>query len=91
MQWASSNETSAPFAREIVGSTRISWVSHRMICDVCHGEMKVGIAINTATGELGLGGPAPIANHENIGFIHVMKCVDCGRSLSRDEINGLRR
>lgn len=57
-----------------------------MKCDVCGGNMEVGIALNSSTRENVLSGPVAMANADNIGFIPVMKCEDCGRSLNEEEL-----
>ena len=57
-----------------------------MRCDVCGGRLRKGIALNSAKRDDTLGGYFP-ANHDNLGFIPVAKCEDCGRSLDEQEFN----
>ena len=58
-----------------------------MKCSICDSEMKIGIAINSAMDERAIYSFTPIVDSESIGFIDVMKCVKCGRSLSKKEID----
>ncbi len=60
-----------------------------MKCDVCGGNMEVGIALNSSKHEGALCGPNAYANADTIGFIPVMKCEDCGRSLDEYELSRL--
>lgn len=63
-----------------------------MKCDICGGNMVLGIALNCAISDehsLALGGPTLPANADNLGFIPVMKCVDCGRSLNEKEVRAI--
>ncbi len=56
-----------------------------MKCDRCSGDMREGIALNSSVEENTLGMYCP-ANSKTIGFIPVMKCQECGRSLNEREI-----
>lgn len=59
-----------------------------MKCDQCGGAMLAGIALNAARTDeqaRSLGGPVMPANATNLGFIPVLKCIDCGRSLNEEE------
>jgi hypothetical protein len=57
-----------------------------MKCDVCDGEMKDGLAINSAKDEDAWFSLPHSVDHTTIDFITVKKCQDCGRSLSDAEI-----
>lgn len=64
-----------------------------MKCDrpQCDGEMDVGIALNSSVRETGgLGGPAHVADADDLDFIPVMKCRKCGRSLDEWELRNKR-
>ena len=55
-----------------------------MKCDHCGGEMVSGFALDGPfEGSLGM---PHVANADTIEFIDVMKCGDCGRSLTDEEI-----
>ena len=60
----------------------------KMNCDRCGGEMVVGKALPGIPDSLygALGGPVAPLSHP-VELIDVLKCRECGRSLSSAELN----